>query len=43
VANYQDGIRVAQDTDKAIYWYEKAAKQGSKYARKVLDKYKSQE
>ena len=37
------GKGVTKDVDKAIYWYEKSAEQGDKYALKALDRHKTQE
>ena len=35
---YEDGDEVVKDNQKAIYWYEKAAQQGHKKAKRALDK-----
>jgi len=40
---YYLGKGVTKDVDKAIYWYEKSAEQGDKYARKALDRHETKE
>jgi len=40
---YYLGKGVTKDLDEAIYWYEKSAEQGDKYARKALQRHKTQE
>ncbi|GBC06008.1 hypothetical protein RclHR1_06550012 [Rhizophagus clarus] len=35
---YENGDGITKDIDKAIYWYEKSAKQGYKHARNKFEK-----
>jgi TPR repeat protein len=38
---YEVGIGIIKDIDKALYWYEKSAKQGNQGAQKKYFKLKS--